>query len=183
MPAKGSQLKCGHRNYIFGKKFYDTLTQKYNVVLTRKQCSDVIRDANKIIADLIRDELDGFKLPNGIGYLTVTKFKPKKDPIDWQKTKELGKYVYHLNFHSFGYCPRVCWYRVGRIRQTSLSDVYKFESWTTLGKEVSNAFKNGKQYMHWDTSDFIEKGRLENLYSKKYRPETLDKINNDELHA
>src|SRR5678810_491224 len=117
MPAKGSKFRLGNRNYIFNKKFYlENLVKKHDIKLSLKECQDIIETTNKNIAEMITDEIDGFKLPFGLGYLCAGKYMPKTPPINWKETKKHGKVIRHLNFKTGGYCVRSYWFRVGRVR-------------------------------------------------------------------
>lgn len=172
MPTKGSIHRHGNRDYIFGKSFFkENLVEKHDVSLTYNQCKDIILHANKVVADVIKNEVDGFKLPYGMGYLCVTKYTPSKPAINWNATKKIGKYVFHTNMHTDGYSCRIMWYRVGRVDNAQFHEVYKFKAMRYLSRDVSALFANGKNYTAWEVPDFIEKGRLENLYNKRFRPE------------
>lgn len=172
MPAKGSVSRHGKRDYIFGKEFYEkNLVEKHNISLPYKDCKNIINHANKIVGEVVKNEVDGFKIPFGMGYLCVTKYTPSKPAINWPETKKIGKYVYFTNMHTDGYSCRVMWYRVGRADNAHYHEVFKFKAMKNLGKEVSDLFREGKNYTAWEVTDFIEKGRLENLYNKKYRKE------------
>lgn len=168
MPAKGSLILNADRNYIFGKKFFRNVLQKeVETELDYKQCKTLIEGVSKVIAHTLRNEPDGFKLPHGMGYLCTTLFKPKKDQIDYKKTKELGKTVYHVNLHSDGLSPHVKWFRVGRTDHVELHDIFKFKTYRLLSRSVAQAMKNGKQYRQWTHSDFYERSANENFYQKK----------------
>jgi len=163
-------LKYDDRDYIFDKDFYNkNLVEKHNIDLSYLQCRDIIYHANKIIAAAIQNEVDGFKVPFGMGYLCATKYMAEKPAINWKLTKQLGKYVYHTNMHTDGYTCRVMWFRVGRASNSHFHEIFKFKAMRGLGRSVSALFSAGKNYNEWSIHDFIEKGRLENLYNKKYR--------------
>lgn len=172
MPTKGSVHRHGNRDYIFNKDFYnEKLVEKHNVTLDYNTCKNVILHANKVVADVIKSEVDGFKLPYGMGFLCVTKYTPSKAAINWAATKKLGKHVLHTNMHTDGYSCRIMWYRVGRADNAHFHEVFKFKAMRDLSRDVSALFADGKNYTAWEVPDFIEKGRLENLYNKKFRPE------------
>lgn len=172
MPAKGSVLMYGNRDYVFNTDFYKNVLQKEKKVeFDYKQCKNIIDHSNKIIADIIKTEVDGFKLPFGFGYLCPVKYVPAKPMINWKETNKIGKRVYFTNMHTEGFSCRVQWFRVGRITNMNFNEVYKFKSYKTLSNAVSKAFAAGKTYVEWSVSDFMEKSRLENLYNKKYRKE------------
>lgn len=172
MAAKGSVLRYGNRDYIFNRKFHQTrLVEKHGVEKSYKECKEIIHHANQLIADIIKKEIDGFKLPFGMGYLCASTYIPSKLAINWEETNKLGKYVYHTNMHTDGYSCRIVWFRVGRVDNTHYHEIYKFKAVRELSRDVSELFRNGQQYNEWSVTDFIEKGRLENLYNKRYRPE------------
>lgn len=175
MPAKGSKLRYGNRDYIFNKAFYENVVEKKGLTLSHDESKKVIELTNKIIAETVVEENDGFKLPFGLGYICAGRYKPTYNMIDWSKSNAAGKHIYHLNLHTDGYAVKTYWFRVGRIFNTSFHEVYKFASYKTLSMAISKAFGSGKKiYSEWAVSDFIEKGRLENLHNKKYRKEQKD---------
>lgn len=172
MPAKGSVLLYGDRDYIFSPEFYkEILVKEKGVELSYKDCKAIIEHSNKIVADCITDEIDGFKLPCGFGYIVPMRYEATKPATNWKETKRLGKIVYHTNMHTDGYSCKIQWFRVGRVSNSHFNEVFKFKSYKSLSQKVSVAFKNGKPYADWLLSDFLEKGRLENLYNKKFRKE------------
>ena len=66
----------------------------------------------RIILKHVLDGSDGFKMPFGLGYIQVGKYKPKSYTnrslsIDFKTSNELGKRIYHLNEHSDGYKSRI----------------------------------------------------------------------------
>lgn len=169
MPAKGSTLRYGNRDFIFDKTVWKELRAK-GLTLSLAECNKVIRAANNNIADVITEENDGFKLPLGLGYLCAIRFIPKKPAIDWDATKKNGgKHVYHTNLATFGYSVAVKWFRVGRIANVAINEIFKFRAATTLAGKVSKRFKGGKTYSEMTSADFIQKSNLQNLYNKKYR--------------
>lgn len=183
MPAKGSVQRHGNRDYVLNKKFYEEkLVKEGKTTLPYSECINIIHHANKIIADAVKKEIDGFKLPFGMGYLCCSKYIPKKPTINWLETNKLfergiRKYVYNTNMHTEGYACRIVWYRVGKVDNAHFHEIYKFKAVKLLSAEVSDLFKNGKNYHAWEVSDFINKGRLENLYNKRYR-NNLNTISN-----
>jgi len=173
MPAKGSKLRYGNRDYIFNMPFYKkNLVEKHNINLSFEECKNIIETCNANIAEVVIEENDGFKLPFGLGYIVVGKYRPTRPQIDWKKTNEAGKKVYHLNLHTDGFAVKLYWFRVGRINKTHFNEVYKFTGYKTLSVDISKAFGSGKKmYSEWNIYDFVEKGRVQNLFNKKYNKE------------
>lgn len=174
MPAKGSKLKYGNRDYIFSrdnwKEEWKEDADKFG--LSYSDVDKIIKTANQNIADVIVEENDGFKLPLGLGYICAIRFIPKKPAIDWKATeKNGGKHVYFTNLGTLGYSVGIKWFRVGRVENISFNEIFKFKACKKLAQTISKRFKQGKVYSELTISDFIEIGRLENLYNKKFRKE------------
>ena len=61
------------------------------------------------------------EMPFGLGKILIEKkkataFRTSKRFIDWQKTMEIGKLVYHLNEHTNGYNYFIRWYKQGKVK-------------------------------------------------------------------
>lgn len=170
MPKLGSTLKYGNRDYIFNESVYNDLVKEKGLDLSFKDCNALIRKCNENIANVITEENDGFKLPLGLGYICAVRFIPKRVAINWNATKlNGGKFVYYNNLDTFGYSVGVRWFRIGRVENRCLNEIFMFKTCKKLSQLVSKRFKSGKMYSELGISDFIEIGRLENLYNKKYR--------------
>lgn len=169
MPAKNSKLKYGNRDYIFDKKLYEKIVEKTGTDVSYEEARGIVKKHLENIADVVEDEIDGFKLPRGLGYFCSIKYIPKKPPIDWKRSNEIGKRVYFNNLGTFGYTASVKLFRVGRPNNNSYYDVFMFKPCAKLSERIIRKFNAGKVYSDWTISDFLEKSRLENLYSKKYR--------------
>jgi len=169
MPAKGSTLRYGNRDFIFNEQIWKELKDK-GLKFSYAESNKIIRECNAVISEVITEESDGFKLPMGLGYICATRFTPKKPAIDWQATKKNGgKHVYFNNLGTFGFSISVKWFRVGRITNSSINEIFKFRACKKLATQISKRFKSGKPYSELSASDFIQKGMLQNLYNKKYR--------------
>jgi hypothetical protein len=168
MPAKGSTLRYGNRDFIFNEQIHSELTDK-GLDLSFSQCNKIIRTCNQNIADAITEESDGFKLPLGLGYICAIRFVPKKPAIDWQTTKKNGgKHVYFNNLGTFGYSVVIKWFRVGRVNNLSINEIFKFRACKKLATQISKKFKAGRMYSEFNASDFVNKSKLQNFYNKKY---------------
>lgn len=176
MPAKGSTLRYGNRDYIFSKEVYPEMAKKTKVDLPYATYKKIIETANKNVGRVVVDEIDGFKMPFGLGFLCAVRWVPKTPAIDWDKTrKNGGKHVYHLNLHTFGFSAGTRWFRVSRMNAQFYNQLFKFKACKELAKLVSESFRGGKQYLDLSASDFRELGRLDNLYNKTYRKDLKEK--------
>lgn len=89
--------------------------QHPGVDISFSQFVAIIRAWNTLFMDTLISSGDQGRIPHGLGKPAIRKYKPTtkkktregveytKRPINWQKTKELGKYVYYLNFHTDGW--------------------------------------------------------------------------------
>ena len=86
---------------------------------------------NEFISELkncLLESSEGFKMPFGLGYVQIVKYKPKSYTkkslsIDYKSSAQYGKIIYHLNEHSNGYKYRLYW---SKIPQT-FPDRYKYQ--------------------------------------------------------
>ena len=80
-----------------------------------------------VILDYVFERSEGFKMPLGLGFIQVAKYKPKKLDqdslsVDYKASKEYNKRIYHLNEHSDGYKYRLYWSKIPR----TFPDRYKY---------------------------------------------------------
>lgn len=88
----------------------------------------VLEQFNRIVLESLLNASEGFKMPYGLGYVQIVKYKPKKLndkslSVDYKASKEFGKRIYHLNEHSDGYKYRLYW---SKIPQT-FPDRYRYQ--------------------------------------------------------
>lgn len=98
----------------------------------------IIYTYNELFRDTILETGDKLKMPNGLGHFTINKKKLKtyknfknKDGkpyvnlrIDWKRTKETGKRVYHLNKHTDGF--NYHWYWIAKDARFFLAEIWNF---------------------------------------------------------
>lgn len=88
----------------------------------------ILDEFNKTIKESILDASECFKMPLGLGYICIVKYRPKSYTqkslsVDYKSSKEEGKRIYHLNEHSGGYKYRLYW---SKVPQT-FPDRYKYQ--------------------------------------------------------
>jgi len=123
MPKRVHPLKIAQVSYNSGTmkcyKHYCRQCDKFNKTpLEYKEWRAIVLEANELLADKI---LEGkhIKLPFLLSSFLIAEFKQKvikknkrlNLPIDWQKTKELGTYVYHTNSHTNGKLLKFFWHK------------------------------------------------------------------------
>lgn len=84
--------------------------------------ANIIYTYNSLMRDHSLETGEKVKFPWGFGEFAVTKKIPKRKvtdregkehmnlPIDWKKTKELGKVIYHMNYHTEGFKFKWKWF-------------------------------------------------------------------------
>ena len=81
-----------------------------------------------VILEHVLNASEGFKMPYGLGFIQVGKYRPKSMTakslsVDYKSSKEYNKKIYHLNEHSDGYKYRLYWSKIPR----TFPDRYKYE--------------------------------------------------------
>lgn len=88
----------------------------------------VLEQFNKTLMDDLLLNSNIIKLPYGLGYVSIVKYKPKTMTekslsVDYKASKEYGKRIYHLNEHSDGYKYRLYWSKVPK----TFPDRYRYQ--------------------------------------------------------
>lgn len=71
----------------------------------------------KLILEHVLMRSECFKMPYGLGFIAIVKYKPKQLnehslSIDYKASKEYNKKIFHLNEHSNGYKYRLYWSKI-----------------------------------------------------------------------
>ena len=113
----------------------------------------IIDSFNRKTKESILNASEGFKMPYGLGYIRIVKYRPKNFnsrslSIDYKASKEYNKKIYHLNEHSNGYKYRLYW---SKIPQT-FPDRYKYSlSFVRSNKrELAKLIFNKQDYINID---------------------------------
>ena len=88
----------------------------------------VLDEMCNVILEHVLDRSEGFKMPYGLGFIQVGKYRPKTlSPqslsVDYKTSKEYDKKIYHLNEHSDGYKYRLYWSKIPR----TFAERYKYQ--------------------------------------------------------
>ena len=88
----------------------------------------VLAEMCAVILEHVLERAEGFKMPYGLGFIQVGKYKPKNLDsnslsIDYKASDEYNKRIYHLNEHSDGYKYRLYWSKIPR----TFPDRYKYQ--------------------------------------------------------
>lgn len=165
MPAKGYKIK---RENIISHEFVKEFNQKTGLNLDYKTVKNVIITSNQEISNIVIAGNNGFRLPKGLGIISVNKYKTDKKSIDWVNSNKLGKRVYHLNMHSYSNMFTIKWFRID-VTKLYLQRVYKFRACRDLKRAVAKYGKetNGSKYFNWTYQDFYNVTRLERFLIRR----------------
>lgn len=125
---------------------------------------NIIYTANYNFRDHLLETGERVKWFRGLGEFAVKRKKVKKIvnygegdkiklPIDWKKTKELGKRVYHFNYHTDGYRFAFKWFiPTARFRY---SEFFVFKPYRNTSRLLKTYIDNGfgDKYLDWEAFD------------------------------
>ena len=102
-----SNTKTFRDAYSIYKNQYGKDAVEYSVY------ANVLKSFNQRVMEKILFEAFEFELPYRLGSIRIKKskthFTKKTMKVDWQKTKELGQKVYHMNDHTNNFNFRFFW--------------------------------------------------------------------------
>jgi len=106
------------------KDIYKTMPIEVSYGLYKR----VLDEMCNVILEHVLDRSEGFKMPYGLGFIQVGKYRPKTlSPqslsVDYKTSKEYDKKIYHLNEHSDGYKYRLYWSKIPR----TFAERYKYQ--------------------------------------------------------
>ena len=99
-------------SYTF-KNMYKTLPIELDYFTYNR----ILNEMCKVILDYVFMRSDGFKMPYGLGFIQIGKYRPKTYTekslsVDYKESQKYGKRIYHLNEHSNGYKFRLYWSKI-----------------------------------------------------------------------
>lgn len=88
----------------------------------------ILDEMCSIILEHVLERSEGFKMPFGLGFVQIGKYRPKEYSdkslsIDYKASNDYNKRIYHLNEHSDGYKFRLYWSKMPRV----FPDRYKYQ--------------------------------------------------------
>ena len=106
------------------RDMYKTMPIEVNYGLYKR----ILEEMCKVILEHVLEHSEGFKMPLGLGFIQIGKYRPKTlSPeslsVDYKASKEYDKRIYHLNEHSNGYKYRLYWSKIPR----TFPDRYKYQ--------------------------------------------------------
>ena len=88
----------------------------------------ILDEMCNVILEYVLERSEGFKMPYGLGFIQIGKYKPKTFTpqslsVDYKASKDYNKKIYHLNEHSDGNKYRLYWSKIPR----TFPDRYKYQ--------------------------------------------------------
>lgn len=117
------KTKISKKSYTF-RDMYHTMPVDVPYALYKR----ILREMCSIILEHVFERSEGFKMPFGLGFIQIGKYRPKTYTdkslsVDYKSSKEYGKRIYHLNEHSNGYKFRLYWSKIPKV----FPDRYKYQ--------------------------------------------------------
>lgn len=132
---------------------YRMATKEIGVDMPYVRFKRILDSFNRKTKESLLNASEGFKMPHGLGYIRVVKYRPKNLndrslSIDYKASKDYDKKIYHLNEHSDGYKFRLYW---SKLPQT-FPDRYKYSlSFVRSNKrELAKLIFNKQDYINID---------------------------------
>lgn len=121
----------------------------------------VIYNFNYAFRDYLLETGYKEKFISSFGEFAITKWKPTRTkiidgeekitlPVDWQKTHEYGKIIYHMNFHTDGYKFRWKWFsKHARFNMSALWNFKPSRVTSRLLKHYLTLPDYKEKYLQW----------------------------------
>ncbi len=123
----GLKIRKNKKSYTI-LDMYKPFIEETGIDIPYSTFKTILTECNKEILNVLQNKSDGFKMPFGLGYIRIVKYKPKSMTdkslsVDYKASKEYNKRIYHLNEHSDGYKFRLYW---SKLPQT-FPNRYKYQ--------------------------------------------------------
>ena len=112
------------KNSVTFRDMYRTMPIEVDYSLYKR----ILDEMCNVILEYVLMRSEGFKMPYGLGFIQISKYKPKSMTVqslsvDYKASKEYNKKIYHLNEHSEGNKYRLYWSKLPRV----FPDRYKYQ--------------------------------------------------------
>ena len=126
------------------REMYRFFIKSSNSKMTYKEYSEIIKNCNKEVLDVVVKEAKVFEMPYRLGILQVTRFErsfskqKNKWAVDYAKSKELGFLVYHDS-------PYIYKFNWRKTKAKFISKTgYKFKANRDAGRLIPKTLKTTK---------------------------------------
>lgn len=146
------------------KSTYKQFCEEYpEISISYLEFINIIYSFNYAFRDYLLETGMKGKLPWGIGDFAVSKRKPYRHkklkdgrevlnmPIDWKKSREKGKRIYHFNAHTEGFKFRIKWFK--KSPRFIYSEIWNFKPSRITSRLIKHYIEQGHQhrYYEWDS--------------------------------
>jgi len=145
-------------DFVTGSRanYRDFCKKHKDIRISPTEWRSVVYSFNEKFRDYLLETGEPAKLPNGFGPFMIIKNKRKpiiidKDgkekinlPIDWKKTKEKGKKVYHMNFDTEGYVFKYFWGKTAS--RLPFPDLWRFLPSRPNNRLLRHYVQQGNEY-------------------------------------
>lgn len=114
--------------------------------MTFEKWKSIIYGFNEMFRDYILETGDKIRYPLGLGEFSVNKKKTRRMykehillPVDWIKTRQLGKKVYYFNDHTEGF--RFKWYWFAKTARIKHCKYWVFKPSRVSSRELGKYLK------------------------------------------
>lgn len=143
--------------------YIDFCTTYPDITISFDEWYSIIYMYSECIRDYILETGRIFKFPMGVGEFSINKRRTPKIivvnnveklnlPVNWKKSKEKGKKIYEMNYHTEGY--RFSWMWLNRkSSKIKTSNIWKFKAHRNNSRLLATYLKSGKgfhnKYCEW----------------------------------
>lgn len=142
---------CSKENYDGFCKLHPSST------LSQDQWRNIIYSFNESFREYILETGEKAKLPSGFGEFAIIKRKRQRIrivdgkefinlPIDWIKTRAMGKTIYNFNYHTEGYYFGWKWFKMTAMFKQS--NLWYFKPCRNTSRLLAHYLKTDNQYQH-----------------------------------
>lgn len=122
------KIRKSKKSYTIADMYKPWVKENSGVDMPYLRFKRILALFNKSVLESVQDRSESFKMPYGLGYIMIVKYRPKSYTdkslsVDYKASKEYDKKIYHLNEHSNGYKYRLYW---SKTPQT-FPDRYKYK--------------------------------------------------------
>lgn len=142
------------------KAYEDFCRQNPKEKISFLQFRKILLQFNTQLTDYILETGERVKLPSGAGEISIAKYRPRRHktftdktgkevtitglPINWQKTRQHGKIIYHLNSHSDGNQFRWKWFK--KNARFAISACFSFRPNRAPSRKLAHNLKTNPRY-------------------------------------
>lgn len=153
------KIRKNKQSYTFADMYIPFIQSTDGVELSYFDFKRVLDEMCKVIQDEILNASEGFKMPYGLGFIQIGKYRPKTYSskslsVDYKASNTYNKRIYHLNEHSDGYKYRLFWSKIPR----TFTDRYKYQLMFVRAnkRKLAQLIFSNKDYINIDDIQFYK---------------------------